>query len=180
MSISQINKVVGAVLVSVFLLFSIGKIGDNLVREGGGHDATPAVVAVRTPPASVAPPKPAEPEVPFSELLARADVDRGKKVFNKCKACHTVADGGKDGIGPNLWNVVNATPAVREGFNYSNALESLADKPWTYDNLNQFLTSPKTYAKGTKMTFAGLRKAGDRANVIAYLRSLSDNPAPLE
>lgn len=104
----------------------------------------------------------------------------GKKVFNKCKACHTTTNGGKNGIGPNLWNIVNRAPASVAGFSYSSALKGLTAKPWNYANLNEFLAKPKEYAKGTKMTFAGLKKDSDRAHLIAYLRNLSDNPAPLK
>ena len=119
------------------------------------------------------------PKVDITAMLASADVDKGKRVFNKCKACHTVAKGGKNTIGPNLWDIVNRAPGAVEGFKYSNVLAGMSDKPWNYENLDAFLHKPKEYAKGTKMSFAGLRKDSDRANVIAYLRSLSDNPAPL-
>ena len=179
MSSFELNKIVGSVLLCALIMLVIGKIGDNLVGVGqGGHEAAgPVVAAIPAAPVPAAAPA---PEVPFAVLLANGDANRGKKVFNKCKACHTTADGGKNGIGPNLWDVVNDVPGSREGFNYSSAMRGLSDKPWNYDNLNAFLTKPKTYAKGTKMTFVGLRKAKDRANVIFYLRSLSANPAPVE
>ncbi|MGB0631047.1 MAG: c-type cytochrome [Alphaproteobacteria bacterium] len=122
----------------------------------------------------------AEPKMNIAAMLASADVDKGKRAFNKCKACHTVDKGGKNAIGPNLWGVVNRAPAAVDGFKYSNALAGMTDKPWTYENLNAFLLKPRTYAKGTKMSFAGLKKDSERANVIAYLRSLSDSPAPLK
>ena len=180
MSSFELNKIVGSVLLCALILLVIGKIGDNLVGGGGhgGHEAAgPVVAAIPAAPVPAAAPV---PEVPFAVLLVNGDIDRGKKVFNKCKACHTTTDGGKNGIGPNLWNVVNGVPGSREGFNYSNAMEGLSDKPWNYENLNAFLTKPKTYAKGTKMTFVGLKKAKDRANVIFFLRSLSATPAPIE
>lgn len=122
----------------------------------------------------------AAPKVDFAEMIGTADVDKGKRVFNKCKACHTVDKGGKNGIGPNLWNIVNAKKAAHDGFKYSKALTEMAGTAWTYDNLSAFLLKPRDYAKGTKMTFAGLRKDSDRANVIAYLRTLADTPAPLK
>ncbi len=182
MSTFGLNKLVGAVLLTTLVVFVIGKIGDNLVGAGGGHGSdtgkAAVVAAIPATPASAA--APAEPEVPLSTLLAEASIERGKKVFNKCKACHTISEGGKNGVGPNLWNIVNATPTEKSGFKYSSALTKLKDKPWNYDNLNAFLTKPKAYAKGTKMTFVGLKKAKDRANVILFLRSLSANPAPLE
>jgi cytochrome c len=123
---------------------------------------------------------PAMPKQNITEMLANADTARGKKVFGKCKACHTVANGGKNGIGPNLWNIVNRKTGAVDGFKYSKVLRGMSDKPWNYENLNAFLIKPKAYAKGTKMTFAGLKKDSDRANLIAYLRSLSDSPAPIK
>ena len=111
-------------------------------------------------------------------LLASASPDKGAKVFKKCKSCHTVNKGGKNGLGPNLWNVVGKTKASADGYAYSGVLRGLGGE-WSYENLDAFLVSPKGYAKGTKMSFAGLKKAGDRAAVIAYLRSLSDSPKPL-
>ena len=111
-------------------------------------------------------------------MLATASVDKGKKVFKKCKACHTVGNGDKNGVGPNLWDVVGTAKAGKGGYAYSGVLKGLGGD-WSYGDLDKFLLSPKGFAKGTKMSFAGLKKAGDRAAVIAYLRSLSDSPKPL-
>ncbi|MDP4032092.1 MAG: cytochrome c family protein [Pseudorhodobacter sp.] len=102
-----------------------------------------------------------------ADLLANADADAGKKVFNKCRACHKLD--GKNGIGPHLDGVVNRAKASVEGFAYSAALKGMAGDTWTVENINAFLESPKDYAPGTKMTFAGLPKAEERANVIAYI-----------
>lgn len=176
-----LNKIVGAVLLATLALFVIGKVGDGLVGAGGRHHGpATAPVATAVPPPAAQPAAPPEPAVPLATLLAEGDVERGRRVFNKCKACHTTAEGGKNGVGPNLWNVVNATPGRHEGFKYSAALAGIGDRPWTYENLNAFLTRPRAYAKGTKMTFAGLKRARDRANVILFLRSLSAAPAPIE
>ena len=90
-----------------------------------------------------------------------------------------VAKGGKNTIGPNLWDIVNRAPGAVDGFKYSKVMAGMSDKSWNYENLNAFLLKPRNYANGTKMTFAGLKRDSDRVNVIAYLRSLSDNPAPL-
>ena len=115
---------------------------------------------------------------PAAALLASADVAKGRKLFKKCVACHTSSDGGKNKVGPNLWNIVNSERGKRAGFGYSKAFKATAGN-WTYDSLDAFLTKPKAYIKGTRMMFAGVKKARDRAAVIAYLRSLSDAPAPL-
>ena len=144
-------------------------------------DATvPAAKAALKDVAAAAKAAPAVAKMDIGAMLADADPARGKRVFNKCKACHTVDKGGKNGIGPNLWNIVNRAPAADSGFKYSDALAGLSAKPWNYENLNAFLLKPKDYAKGTKMTFAGLKKDSDRAHLLAYLRSLSDSPAPLK
>ena len=100
-------------------------------------------------------------------------------MFGKCKACHNAEKGGANQVGPNLWGVVGRPIAQHEGFSYSQALSSHAGGTWTYDELNSYLTSPKAWAPGTKMTFAGLSKPEERANVIAYLRSKSNSPPPL-
>ena len=107
---------------------------------------------------------------PFAEVLAAADIGAGEKVFAKCKACHKVD--GTDGTGPHLNGVVNRAIASIGGFGYSETLAGMAADAWTVDRMNAFLTSPKGYAPGTKMSFAGLGKVEDRANVIAYLASL--------
>ena len=111
-------------------------------------------------------------------LLGGADVAKGARTFKKCKACHTVENGGKNKIGPNLWNIVNAMFGQKAGFVYSKPLKAKGGT-WNYDTLDAFLAKPKAYIPGAKMAFVGVKKAKERANLIAYLRSLSDNPAPL-
>jgi cytochrome c len=117
-------------------------------------------------------------EQPIETYLAKADPAKGADVFKKCGACHTDQKGGPNGIGPQLWDVVGRPRATEAGFAYSDALKG---KPgaWDWDSLGQWLKSPKDYAPGTKMTFAGLSNPQDRANVIAYLNSQSDAPKPL-
>jgi cytochrome c len=122
---------------------------------------------------------PAEESKPIAELLASANVDEGATIAKKCTSCHDITPGNANKVGPGLWNVVNRPIASHEGFSYSDALGGKKDQVWDYDHLNQFLTSPKTYAPGTKMSFAGISKDQERADVIAYLRSLADSPAPL-
>ena len=102
---------------------------------------------------------------------AEGDVKKGEKVFKKCVACHTVAKDGKNKVGPNLWNIVGAKSAQKEGFKYSDALKN-ADIVWSEENLDQWLTKPKKFLKGTKMVFVGLKKEKDRVNIISYLQTL--------
>jgi cytochrome c len=122
---------------------------------------------------------PAEEAQPIEALLAAASVESGTAAAKKCASCHSFDKGGANKVGPNLWGVVNRPIASHEGFSYSEVLAGKSDQVWDYDHLNQFLTSPKNYAPGTKMSFAGIGKDAERAAVIAYLRSLADEPAPL-
>ncbi len=116
--------------------------------------------------------------VPIATLLASADVAKGAEVFKKCAACHTVNQGGANGIGPNLWGVIGKKHGHLPGFAYSSALTGVPGN-WDFEAMNSWLTSPRKYAPGTKMTFAGLGSAEDRANVIAYLNSQGSNlPLP--
>ena len=116
---------------------------------------------------------------PIGALLASANAENGEKTAKKCAACHSFDKGGANKVGPNLWGVVNRPIAEHEGFSYSAALSEKKGQGWDYEHLNSFLISPKTYAPGTKMSFAGISKETERADVIAYLRSLADEPAPL-
>ena len=122
-----------------------------------------------------------EKEVPLATLLAAADPARGEQVFKKCTSCHTINEGGANGIGPNLHGVVGeAIGKGVAGYAFSSALADHGGE-WTFDNLNEWLASPKKFAPGTKMTFAGLSKPEDRANLIVYLNSQGSNeplPAP--
>jgi len=119
-----------------------------------------------------------EPASQLAALLGAADAGAGKKLAKKCKACHSLEQGGKKKIGPALWNMVGAEKGSVEGFTYS---KGLAEKggAWTYDDLDAFLAAPKTFVPKTKMLFPGLKKPQDRANLILYLHSLSDDPQPL-
>ncbi len=111
-------------------------------------------------------------------LLGDADANKGKRLSLRCRACHDLSEPGKNKVGPPLWNVVGRTKATAEDFKYSDALKALGGE-WTYDALNAWLFSPKDFAKGTKMKYAGMKKTEDRANLIGFLRSLADEPAPL-
>lgn len=134
------------------------------------------IEAAATPGAA---PAAAEEAKPIGVLLASANPDEGAKIAKKCAACHDFTKGGPNKVGPNLWGVVNRPIAEHEGFSYSAALSEKKGQNWDFDHLNHFLTSPKAYAAGTKMTFAGISKDAERADVIDYLRSLSDSPVPL-
>ncbi len=108
--------------------------------------------------------------------LAAADPGRGKKVFRKCAACHTAEKGGRKKIGPNLWGIVGAPVGAREGFRYSRAMKAFGAS-WTPERLDAYLTKPRALVKGGSMTFAGLKRERDRADVIAFLNEMGDSPA---
>jgi cytochrome c2 len=112
-------------------------------------------------------------------LLASADTARGEQVFRKCAACHTVAEDARDGLGPNLWGTMGAPVGNRSGYNYSSALRAKAGGAWTWESMDAWLTSPRDFAPGTKMTFAGIKRAQDRADLLAYLNAKGDTPLPL-
>ncbi|MBL6945093.1 MAG: cytochrome c family protein [Rhodospirillales bacterium] len=153
-------------------------IGESLIPRAQMPKSMAGAVAAKAQ--ASAPAKRAATEVieDFEVLLAAASPDAGKKTFKKCKACHTIGKGEASKVGPNLWNVVGADRAARDGFKYSDALSGLGGN-WGYEELNAFLTKPKAYAPGTKMAFAGVKKAADRAAVIAFLRGQSDAPMAL-
>ena len=173
----EINKIVAAVLTAGVIAMFSGFVSHMLVKAE--ELEKPAYLAAAT---VVEEPAEEEAEAPaddMSAMMASAEEVAGKKVARKCKACHTWDKGGANKIGPNLWNLVNRPVASAAGFKYSGALQGMADQAWTYDALNGFLTKPKDFAPGTKMSFGGLKKPGDRANLLAYLRTFSDSPAPL-
>ena len=153
-----------------YLLIAWG--AEALYHTGGGghggesHDAYPIEVADSGDQGA------AEDGPSFAELLASADIDKGERAFKKCVACHTVED-GNNGTGPHLFGVVDREIAAVGGFGYSSALEGL-DGNWTPEALDGFLESPKGYAPGTGMSFNGLKKIADRANLVAYLQSVSN------
>lgn len=138
-------------------------------------EASAAIVA----PAAAGAVLPAAGE-PIAVLLATADIAAGQKSTQQlgCVACHSFNEGGRNGLGPNLYNVVGRQTAAHEGYTYSAALKGKGGE-WSYDNLSAWLAKPSTYAPGTKMSFAGIADSKVRANVIAYMRTLSPTPAPL-
>ncbi len=130
-------------------------------------------------PASAAPAT-ASDVAPIADRLKAADAAAGEKATKVCTACHSFADTGANKVGPGLWDVVNRKPGTHEGFKYSPAMATFGEThTWDYATLDIYLTNPKAEVPGNKMAFAGIKKPEDRANAIAYLRSLSTNPAPL-
>ncbi len=163
-------KIVGGVCGSL-LVFLLIKWGSDVIFQPGEGDTAEAAYVIEVAGASDTTAPAADTAAPtFATLLASADVAKGEKTFGKCKACHRIAE-GKNATGPSLYGVVGRAQASIADFNYSDALKSLGGT-WTPENLNTFLTKPKDYAPGTKMSFAGLKKETDRANLIAYLATI--------
>lgn len=153
-----------AALCGTLLVFLLGKWVAEEVYHVDGHGEQAYVIEIDSGDSA-----PAEEEVPFEELMAAADVDKGAKVFKKCTACHKV--NGENGTGPHLDGVVNRAVGSVAGFGYSGPMAGHGGD-WTPEELDAFLTKPSAYIKGTSMSFAGLKKQSDRVNLIAYLQSL--------
>ncbi|CAN7305628.1 c-type cytochrome [Mesorhizobium sp. LjNodule214] len=180
MDSNEVNKLLGGFLGTCFIVFSVGIVSDALFASPAPEKPGFAIEAIE--PAEGGAAGPAAEAKPIADLLATANAEAGAAVFKKCQACHTGEKGGPNKVGPDLWDLVDRPVAEHEGFAYSAGMKDFSKggaEKWTYDNLNHFLLSPKKFVKGTAMGFAGLAKDEDRANVIAYLRTLSDNPKPL-
>ena len=179
----EINKIVACILIVALVFIGLANFGEILYeveKPKIAHYQIEGVENVQTASSSVVTEEaPVIEEESIIELLAAADIDKGAKVFKKCSQCHVVEKDGANKIGPALWNIVNKDIGSKEDFKYSKAMAEF-EGDWTYEQLNGYLLNPKKYVEGTKMAFAGLKKDTDRANVILYLRSFSDNPAPIE
>ena len=172
----ELNKILGAILGTCLLLlvtsFTASAIfAPNKPQKPGFEIAVKEEAAGGEKAAAAAP-------EPIEKLLQTASVQKGEASAKKCAACHTFAKGDKNGVGPNLFGIVGDHKGEGRGFNFSAAMKGKGGT-WTIDDLNQFITNPKGFVPGTAMGFAGIQKDSERADVIAYLNSLSDNPAPL-
>ncbi|MEA2879554.1 MAG: cytochrome c [Hyphomicrobiales bacterium] len=171
----EINKILGALLFTCLCLLSL-----NIAAEAVFHPAKPGkpgfeVVVEEKPAAGAAA---AVPDEPIEKLLASADISKGENSAKKCAACHTFGKGEPNRVGPNLYGVVGRERGSHAGFNYSAAMKGKPGK-WTIEDLNAFLSNPRGFVPGTSMSFAGLPRGSERADVIAYLNSKSDSPAAL-
>ncbi len=208
MSGIEINKLVGAVLVALLLLTAINVGVDEFLEpepmekqvypapagaeQTAADEAAPAETGTAAPASETASEAAATATAPAAEAttaatsgasglaarLAAADPEAGRKVAKKCAACHDFSDKKRNKVGPALWGIVGRPKAGFDGYSYSSAFKSLKGD-WTYADLDAFLTKPKAFVPGTKMSFGGLKKPGDRANLLAFLRTVGDTPAPL-
>ena len=171
----EINKIIAAVVVIFVVIFGITKISDIIYYVEKPSQSVYKVEFAETDGSKASA---AVEEVDISALLAMGSVDHGKKVFKKCSACHSIKKGGRNNIGPALYNVLGRNMGALEDYKYSKALIAFG-KNWTFQEMNSFLIKPASYIKGTKMAFAGLKKEKDRASVILYMNANADSPLQL-
>ena len=174
----ELNKIVAAILMVALLIIGISKISDVVFHVDKPEKPGYVVEIEKVESTSITTEATTEDKVDIVALMAMGDVASGEKIFKKCAACHSIIKGGKNAIGPALYNVVGRKVGSVEDYKYSKALAAY-EKEWTLEELNGYLTKPAKWIKGTKMAFAGLRKEADRASVIKYLNENSDSPVPL-
>ena len=177
----ELNKIIAAILLTVLIIIGIGKFTDVLFHVEKPKESAykiEGLEVVSTSANSSETKSKVVEVVDIKALLAMGDIGHGEKVFKKCSACHMIASGGKNMIGPNLWSVIGRTAGSVADYKYSKAMVAYG-KEWTFEEMNSYLIKPQAYVKGTKMAFAGLRKEKDRASVILYMNSKSDNPKSL-
>ena len=174
----ELNKIIAAVLMVALLVIGIGKLSDVIFHVEKPKTPGYAVDIGQAVTVSAASSETLEEKIDIAALMVMGDLVTGEKVFKKCAACHSIVKGGKNNIGPALYNVVGRKTGAVEDYKYSKALAAY-DKEWTFEELNGYLIKPAKWIKGTKMAFAGLRKESDRASVIKYLNENSDNPLKL-
>lgn len=172
----EINKVLGAILGTCLTLLALNIVADALFSpEKPAKPGYLIKVAAQTGATKAAVNK---KEVPLPVRLAKAEVEKGQNIAKQCQVCHDLTKGGPNKIGPNLWNIVGNARGEGRGFKFSAAMKAKGGK-WSYDEIDKFLTNPRGYIPGTLMTFAGISNDQQRADVIDYLHTLSDNPLPL-
>jgi cytochrome c len=174
----ELNKIIGAVLGTLLFVMGVGFVAEAIYApiegRGPGYALPEPEVAEHGAPADAA------PEEPLGVLLAAADPAKGAAAVKKCAGCHNFGEGEGNKQGPALYDVVGRPEGGHPGFAYSEGMmaHNAAGDTWTYENLNAFLTKPSDYVPGTKMNFAGVRTAEERADILAYLQTLSATPVP--
>ncbi len=175
----EFNKIAGAVLGTALGVMVVGIVADTIYAPHVPEQ--PGFIIAVAEPGEGGDDSPAAPTVlPIADRLLVASVEAGEKAVAKCKTCHTFEEGGANKVGPNLWNTVGHS-VIHGDFAYSSAMREKGEEgmEWTYQNLDEFIANPKAFIPGTAMSFAGVRKPEERADIIAYLRTLSSDPVPL-
>jgi cytochrome c len=180
MNSAKLNMVAGAVLSVLLVTMGLGIVSDIIF-----HAEDPAIpgyeIVVADADSSDAPAKEAPQVEPIAVRLASASAENGEKLTRACAACHDFSQGGANKVGPALWGVLGRAPGAHEGFRYSGAMQEYGQSAgaWDYENLDAFLAAPKTVVSGTSMGYAGMKKPADRADLVAYLRTLAESPMAL-
>jgi cytochrome c len=172
---ASFNTMAGCFLASALFAMVVGKVSNALVSS---HPLDkPAIAVPETAPAGAAAPVVAE-LAPIGPKLKDANVEKGKALYvQQCLTCHTIDKGGANKVGPNQWAVIGRKKASHEGFSYSSALQAKGGE-WSYEDINHMILKPQAFVRGTKMAYAGMAKEQDRADLIAYLRTMHDEPLP--
>ena len=174
------NKIIASIILAIILVLGINKITDILFYvkkpEKSAYQVTNVSTTTATETISA---DLSDKSGEIMTLIASASVSDGEKIFKKCAACHSIAKGGGNKIGPALWGVLGRQAASISDYKYSKAMAAHG-KTWSFEEMNKFLFKPKDWIKGTKMSFAGLKKETERAAVILYMNNNTDNPLPLE
>ena len=174
----EFNKIAGAVLGTTLLVFGLQNLS-GIIYHAEKPEKPGFAIEVAEAPAAGEAAAPAQEIVPIGVRLATADAAKGQASAKACMACLSVEKGGPNKVGPGLWEVVEAQIGVHAGFAYSDALKAKAGTAWSFAELDAFIANPKGYAPGTKMGYAGMKDDAKRADLLAYLRTLSDAPKPL-
>lgn len=173
----EFNKLMAAVLVALLVAMLSGFVAHHMAEPEKLEKNVYIVEGVGQTPTETAVAAPKGP-TPIEPLLARVDIEAGQKYARVCGTCHTFGKGEANKLGPNLYGIVGAKHAHAAGFDYSEAMKNMGGS-WSFDELNEYLYNPRAHVPGTKMAFAGIKNDQDRANVIAWMNTLSDSPKPL-
>jgi len=172
----ELNKVLGAILGTCLIVLALN-IGAGAIFTPE-KPAKPGYAIAAKEPGAAGPAAAKEAEEPMEAMMANASVEKGQATAKQCQACHTFEKGGPNRVGPNLWGIVGRQRASEAGFNYSAAMKAKGGA-WSFGELYAFLASPRGVIPGTNMTFAGLTRGQQRADVIDFLHTLADSPLPL-
>ena len=174
------NKIIVSIILTLVLILGINKITDTLYyverpeKSAYQVDGTTEVSSISSTESNTGTVEPGN----IMAVFASTSAAEGAKIFKKCAACHSIAQGGGNKIGPALWGVLGRKAGSVSDYKYSKAMAA-HEKAWTFDEMNGFLIKPKDWIKGTKMSFAGLKKENERAAVILYMNENSENPLPI-